>query len=504
MIEQYTPTQTEPFDYQRAGHLLRRIMIGPTDEEIRRAVKEGYGWTLQRVFTPNNPDISYIKDFAGNDPHTHAPPPGPEYDKWYDAHVDRNTRFLQWWLMNMVKTPVSLTEKMMLFWHRLFAIGTFMHGEYLYAQNEVLRRNALGNFKQMIKEQTQDTLMQLNLSLHENHVEYAHKFINENYARELMELYTCGVFDDNGLPNYTQEDVHEAARALTGWFTGLSALGDEYTGVKSRFILERWDSGQKTYLGKTGIWNSFDVIDILFEQRAEQIARRISRRIYKAFVRDTPDESIIEQMAKTFIANNWEVQPVLKELLGSRHFFSNSCVGVLKKSHIEFIVGMIRQLQLWEIPDLNMGFNKSGDLLLRLRRWGEMLHAPANVSGWTGGRDWVNSSILPRRLQFAMDVINGRVYPISYPQPPAIYTFNPITFAERFPEHESLQDFTYALLRHLLPVDIVDAEKKYMLAALKDGGTDYEWDIHNPAMRADVRIRKCLSAIVAHPAYQLF
>lgn len=504
MLEQYVPSAAEPFNYQYAGHLLRRVMIGPKDEEIRRAVEEGYEKTRERIFTLYEPSTEHINDYAGHEPHIKPPPPGPEFDIWFAGHVRRIRRFAQWWFLNMLNTEVSLSEKMILFWHRHFAIGTFMYAEYQYVHNTVLRKNSLGNFKQMIKAQTQDILMQLNLGLHENFFIWGVPFINENYARELMELYTCGVFDDDGNRNYTQQDVHEAARALTGWYYAVSKGGEEYASLYSNHELGRWDPGTKTYLGKTGAWNSFDIIDILFEQRAQPIALRMARKIYKAFVRDIPDEQVVKQLAQTLRDNDWEIEPVMRELLGSKHFFEASSMGVMKKSHIEYVMGMVRQLGLTDIPDLKAGQQPTDDLLQRLERWGELMHAPATVAGWTGGRDWVNSSILPRRIQFALDVMNEQVYPILHPKPPAIYLFQSIGFAERFPENPNLREFVEVLIRYLLPVDIAEEETADIVQAIIDGGTEFEWDIHNPALRADARLRKCLSRILMHPSFQLY
>lgn len=504
MLEPYIPSTAEPFDYQRAGHLLRRIMIGPTDSEIRQAVQDGYELTLQKLFTSYAPDTSFIADFCDKDPYVISPPPGAEYDAWVKMLADQERFVVLWWLINMIRTPMSLHEKMILFWHRHFALGGAIFAQYEYVHNTMLRTNALGNFKQMIVEQTKDTLMQSNLGLHSNFVAYGKSYINENYARELMELYTCGVFDDEGNPNYTQKDVYEAARSLTGWFYGLSNVGVDYHGLQSRFIPERWDTSEKEYFGKKGAWNSFDIIDILFEKRSTQIATRICRKLYRAFVCDELHEQVVAEMASTLLANNWEIQPVMRQLLGSRHFFDADNMGVLKKSHIEFVVGMIRQLALQNIPDLDRN-SSIGDLFWRLKSWGEQVYHPPTVAGWEGGRDWVNSSVLPRRLQLALDIVHDRATAFNdVTSTTHVYNFNPISFAEGFEESGSSRDLCTALIRYLLPVETEAEDSETIFQALLDGGKEYEWDLHKAEYRPELRLRKCLAAIVTHPSYQLF
>ncbi|MBL7998248.1 MAG: DUF1800 family protein [Candidatus Kapabacteria bacterium] len=506
MIEQYIPSVSDPFDYSRAGHLLRRCVIGVRDAEIRNAVEQGLEQTLDTLLTPWSPDMQFIDEFAYNTEAQVVPPAdGKDYAPWFWEKMRLLNTYFIWQLQNVVKSPLSIQERLWFCWHRHFCVRSGVFAEFSLDYNEVLRRNSMGNFKQFFTEITLDVEMQTFLSFYENlNPENGKERLNENYAREMMELFTCGITDADGKPNYTQRDIREAARSLTGWYYNINEA-NHHQRRKTLYTPERHDDGVKTYLGQTGKWNTFDVIDILFRERAEAIAYRICYKLCTWFVSDTPDTQIVRTLAGSFLKNNWELKPVIRELLGSRYFFDKQHIGVLKKSHIEYVIGMVRQFSLTNIPDFAKKQNRTGDLNPRLRSWGEYPHSPANVGGWTGGRDWVNSSVLSQRMKFAADVVLGRLENFSNPSVEKMtYWFNPVAFAKELPEHTDLTGLADALTRALLPVSPNDIDARKIHDALAAGASLYEWDIDNPKHQPVERIRACLEQIVSHPAYQLY
>ncbi|MBK9247358.1 MAG: DUF1800 family protein [Ignavibacteria bacterium] len=506
MLKAFVPSIDHPYDYASASHLLRRATIAPTHEEILQSVEEGLSKTLDNLFVSFDLGDEYIDEWSGKYSPTY-PQNEVDYVNWFWTNKRHVEMFYQWWLMNIRDTPVSLQERLVLFWHGHFATDVKMNievAQHLYVQYRLLQKMCMGNFKAFIKEITQNMAMELFLSLHYSYVHEGKKYINENYAREMMELHTVGIFDENNNRNYTQKDVYEAARGLTGWFSKPSELGEEYLPKFSRFIPERWDDSEKTYLGQTGKWNTDDIIRILFEERAEQIAVYICKKLYSEFIGDEPDKNIVHELASTFKSNNWELKPVLRELLGSEAFFHEDSRGVLKKSRIDYIIGMVRQCDLQDVPDFHKEQVRPGDITMRLEFWGQLMYNPPNVSGWKGKRDWVNPSVLSRRLQFAREVVQNKVFTISYPTPPSIYRFDVLKFANRFENINNPALLAIEFANYLLPHTLTTDEVLQFQEAILDGGKVYEWDINDPKQRVEERIVKCLLSIVSHPAFQLY
>lgn len=502
MIEQFYPSVKEPFDYHAAAHLLRRVMIGPKNEEINHALEIGLDATLEQIFQTWEPDTQRISEIAlSPDIQVQQPIDYDEYVKWFWNKARMNNDYFHWQYLNFVSSPMRVQERLWLCWHGHFAITKNMYAENSFDYNALIRKFAFGNFKEMIKGITMNCNMQEYLTLYENYVNGSESFINENYAREFMEIHTCGRVDRYGKENYTHEDIRAAARGFTGWFSGAQTRSG-YISRGSRFIDERHDTGSKTYLGRTGNWNSFDIIDIMFEERAEVIAFRMCKKFCQWFVCDNPDNDIVESLARTFVQHNWEVKPVLRELLGSRYFFDKSNIGVLKKSHIEFVLGLIRQFNVTNVPDFRTDTNRIPDLQPRLTEWGQTIHYPPSVQGWTGGRDWVNSAVLPRRYNFAIEIVRGSIEHLIHPEHEKnIYRIDPMSIGREFSEIDSPPEFASAMTKLYLPVIPDDEYAETILNALYSGS--YEWDTQNPMLRTGERIRACLEQIIRHPSYQL-
>lgn len=282
------------------------------------------------------------------------------------------------WLSEMINSEAQLREKMSLFWHGHFAcrvINIYFQQQLL----QVIRENALGNFGDLLREVSKSPAMLSFLNNQQNKKQHP----NENFAREVMELFTMG------RGNYTEKDVKEGARAYTGWGFNLSG---EF--VDRPFL---HDTGTKTFLGKTGNFDGDDVIDIILDQKAT--AKFITTRIYKYFVNEEVDNEKIESLAARFYQSNYNIQKLMNEIFKSDWFYNEKNIGVRIKSPVELMVG-VRRL----IP---MELEKPEAQLLFERALGQILFYPPNVAGWPGGRNWIDSSALMLRMRLPQILTNA-------------------------------------------------------------------------------------------------
>ncbi len=508
-LEPFTPTGANPWDYSKAAHLLRRCMVGPKDSEIRKAVADGIDATITLLLTPTVLSYEEIKSWAGSDVQFRPPNNNMDSDEflaWQTAQFLRREQFIKWWIKNIGTGPVCIQERMVMMWHNHFAneINTVNFADYMFVQNLQFHKYALGNFKQFVKDITKDPSMLIYLDGLKNFKAGKNNQINENYARELQELFTCGVVDWNNNPNYTQSDVSEAAKALSGWTIMPSTTKDPtmYLGLTSVFIETRWDSSSKTFMGKKGVWKADDIVDIIFSERADQVAKFICTKIYRELVYDIPDRTIVEAMANTFKSNNWEIKPVVEQLIRSEHFFDVTNIGAKDKSPIDLMLGAIRTLGLTNVPDFNLAVSgrNTQDLMNRMQAIGQVPCFPPNVKGWPGGRTWVSTSTLPLRQKFLLDVLDEKVVF----QKVVMYKFDAIAFAKTFPSYNDAEKLTQEIAQALLNVPPSKKESDALLDALLQGAKSYEWKIDDPTFKADKHIRNLLKSIVQLANHKLF
>ncbi len=275
-----------------------------------------------------------------------------------------------YWLHEMVNTSAQLREKLAFFWHGHFAC---LNLNVFYQQGllDILRRNALGSFRTMLKEVSRSAAMLNFLNNQQNKKDHP----NENFAREVMELFTLG------RGHYTENDIKEAARAFTGW--GASLKGE------FQFRKFQHDFGSKTVLGKTGNFDGEEILDILLEQK--QTALYITQKIYRFFVNEQPDKEKISWLADRFYNSNYEISKLMEDIFTSDWFYDAKNTGALIKSPVELLVGIQRMLP--------MKLENEEALMLLQRVLGQILFYPPNVAGWPGGRNWIDSSSLMMRMR---------------------------------------------------------------------------------------------------------
>ena len=288
------------------------------------------------------------------------------------------------WLDIMVNTDAQLREKMSLFWHGHFA-SRIVNIYYQQLLLNDIRSNAPGNFGDLLKAVSKSASMLQFLNNQQNHKEHP----NENFAREVMELFTLG------RGNYTEQDVKEAARAFTGW--GFNQAGE--------FMFRPFfhDSGSKTFLGKTGNFNGDDILNILLEQK--QTAAFITRKIYRYFVNDMPDDSHVQWLAARFYQSNYDISGLMKDIFTADWFYDEKNIAQRIKSPVELIVGIRRMLPMQiENPEIQILFQ---------RALGQLLFYPPNVAGWPGGKAWIDSSSLMLRLRLPQLINDNAAFAVN-------------------------------------------------------------------------------------------
>ncbi|MGB3005011.1 MAG: DUF1800 domain-containing protein [Chitinophagaceae bacterium] len=275
-----------------------------------------------------------------------------------------------YWMHEMVNTASQLREKMAFFWHGHFAcrnLNVFFQQGLL----DTIRKNALGNFGTMLKEVSKSAAMLNFLNNQQNRKDHP----NENFAREVMELFTLG------RGNYSENDIKEAARAFTGWGAN----------IKGEFQFRKFqhDNGSKSVLGKSGNFEGEDVLNILLEEK--QTAKFITQEIYKFFVNEKADNSRINWLSERFYNNKYDISKLMEDIFTNDWFYEEKNIGAQIKSPVELLVGIQRMLP--------MKLENEEALMLLQRVLGQLLFYPPNVAGWPGGKTWIDSSSLMMRMR---------------------------------------------------------------------------------------------------------
>ena len=369
-----------------AAHLLRRAGFGGTPAQIDRLHSLGREAAVDYLVNGRLPT-------AAAAPFEHVDLPELPSDLSIDYRVQgpllqyKLQQLRSWWIDRMVRSDRPLEEKMTLFWHGLFCSGVreVKSVQALGQQNDLFHREAIGNYKRLTSDIIHDAAMIRYLNNDENQKGRP----NENLARELMELFTMG--EGNG---YTEADIPEVARALTG-------MTVDRFGETSQFMPARHDDGPKTIFGKTGNYTPDDVPELIFA-RAEP-ATYLARRLWQFFGTPEPAEQDVAAVAAALKAGDWELAPALRTLFSSRSFYSDACKFAVIKSPVELEAMTLRLLE--EPPQPRMLWAAS----LSLREMGEELFQPPNVKGWPGEDRWITSATLNTRYSIAAAMAGGRL-----------------------------------------------------------------------------------------------
>ncbi len=361
-----------PWDQRQAAHLLRRAGFGGSPQEIATATSAGMEATVAKLtrFAPDPSPLGPAGDISYDN--------GPGADKMQRRRAIMLTQL--WWLNRCLSTANPLQERMVYFWSNHFTSGIAQKGimpAMMVGQFALFRDNALGNYAQLTHAIGRDPAMLHYLDGIVNRA--AHP--NENYARELMELFTMGV------GNYTEEDVRQAARAFTG------NTVDRFSG---QYVFNpRWhDDGVKTFLGHSGNFNGDDIVDIIMTQPAT--ARFMARKFLRSFVYDDPETELVDMLAARFRAG-YDVAALMGTLLRSNVFYSERAYRALVKSPLEVVIGAMKTLGATEV---------GGRSLQAMVAMGQIPMQPPNVAGWPGGALWMNTGAYTSRINYLNQLVS--------------------------------------------------------------------------------------------------
>jgi uncharacterized protein (DUF1800 family) len=487
-----------PFEFEQAAHLLRRSTFGPTYAQIKASKDQGLEATVNQLFEfkPSpEPPINYSSQ---NDPNVaigetwiNAP-----YSTTVNLLAYRNQSLRAWTIGNMINEGTSIQEKMVLFWHNHFVTAEVNDPKFRYKNIELFREFAWGDFKELTKRVTVDPTMLRYLNGRQNTAVSP----NENYARELLELFTIGKGEAVGqgdYTNYTEDDVVQMARVLTGWQdVGFGTINPDLE-VGSIFRPNRHDNEAKVLshrfdnqvITDMGANEYAHLIDIIFEK--DEVARFISRKLYRWFVyyviNDDIEANIIEPMAQILIQNDYNIQPALEALLSSEHFFDMLNVGPMIKNPIDFLMSTLKQTEV-EFPNNVLLANRFWWQIFRVLPAMQMeYYNPPSVAGWKAYyqepmfyRMWINSTTLPLRQQLSnLMLFDGVV------QGDFQIIIEPLELVESlddpFDPNNLIKEFGNLFFPNSVTDDQVDILKEILIPGLPD----FEWTVEYGSYIAD-------------------
>ena len=461
-------------DIALMAHLMRRAGFGATREELEARAARGYEATVEELLNPEEQDAIDIRDLL-------------RYHPWAWKSGTIQGMGATKWLYHMINTKRPLEEKMVLFWHQIFATGVSKvdHYDEIDDMLDLFRKKGMGSYRELLVEVAKNPAMIHWLDNNENHAEA----VNENWGRELLELFSMGV------GNYTEVDVRECSRAFTGWTMSPKLprfpMGrfDWYFEYKD----EDHDDTEKTFLGHTGRLNGEDIIRIICEQPAT--ARFVARHLYNFFVADeaqvpawlvTPprDPEAIETLANAFTESGYDMRSVLRVLFNS-DFFKQARFARLK-SPAEVVIGTLRLVGGAEFPAPGIG-----DMSRQAGYMGQDLLNPPSVEGWHTGQEWINSGSLMRRINFTADMVGD----VSRPGVQAIVN------KLRAQGDITSEAFVDTCLDLMGPLE-VSGETREELASHASAGGALGWGTEDEVRRSTERISEMLQLIVSLRDYQ--
>jgi uncharacterized protein (DUF1800 family) len=453
----YRPTAENPWDLRKVGHLYRRAAFGATWEELQAGLADGPGKTLDRVLNgrPESDDFTRTSDYMAT-------------ERSLPANAQAN-RLAAWWLHRMVTTSHPLREKLTLFWHNHFAtsLAKVRNARQMLAQYQLLNRHALGKFDAMLQEISLDPAMMVWLDTRDS----TKGKPNENYARELMELFSLGI------GHYTEMDIREAAKAFTGY-----VIKDG----KGTLDAGQHDETTKSFLGRTGNYKAADIVRICLEQPA--CPRFIARKMYRFLVSestDAPDE-LIEPLAEQYRKSGFDTAGLVATIVRSNHFFSPAAMRQRIKSPVSFVTGLVRGLE-GRVGSLNLADS--------LESLGQVLFAPPSVKGWDGGPAWLNGQTLLFRQNLALALTSTEDGRFGLRCDPV-----KVLAAHGKNSDEDVVDFLLALF---LQGDVPDGSRARLLDYMKQARNAKVPSYWTSEDKANHRLRAVTHLVLTLPEFQL-
>jgi hypothetical protein len=462
------PLAASAWNYEKARHLLFRAGFGGPPEEVTRLHEMGLvaavDYLVDYHLQPD--DVGWFDAFphqrtAPYEQHLNAAQKAELNQSRVSFRQNQHHRMRRAWLQRMAETKRPLQEKLALFWHGHFACS-FLAGEDSYAmwkQNELFRHRASGNFGALLNGIAHDPAMIRYLDNHENFKGSG----NENLGREILELFSMG--EGQG---YTEKDLAEAARALTGY-------NFEYHNGQFKFVASRHDTGEKTLFGKKGNFGGDELVGLILQQPST--SRYISGKLFRFFAHSHPDKETVEKMSHVLRSHQYEMKPMLRNLFRSEEFYSERSMGNHIKSPVELMVGVIRTLKLEKVDYASIDGTTSN--------LGQRLFEPPNVAGWEGGKAWVDASSLLQRY----NVVAKLVEPTDL-----------VAWLEKSKTSDPAAAVD-SLARAVLCVPLSKAKRQELITYLGTLPPPEQWAGKRKEINA--RLQAVLVALVSLPEYQL-
>ncbi|MEO1627503.1 MAG: DUF1800 domain-containing protein [Bacteroidota bacterium] len=513
--------------YTEAAHLLRRATFGVNNEQVKQAVTDGLDAVVEQLLADlpmPEPPVNY---FFNDDPNV------PIGTTWVDKPFSRAVNFIPYrfnslyaWTMGLLlEEGISVREKMTLFWHNHFVTENINDPKYTYNYISLLRENALGNFQELTKEVTINPSMLRYLNGNQN----TRRAPNENYARELLELFTIGKGELAGPGDYTtftETDVIEIAKVLTGWVDVGYLSADPNQQPGAFYLINRHDLEQKQLshrFGNTTILNAgnreyINLINIIFQQ--EEVARFICRKLYRWFVYyDIPEEvelNVIEPLAQILRDNNYEIKPVLRALFKSDHFYQPGCLGCMIKNPLDFMVNILKQMKVDFPSALFQKYNAYSALFGYSQNLQMLYYFPPNVAGWKAYyqeplyyQTWISSSTLSSRVRYT-DIISTRGAVIGNYR----LRLDVLTFINELDNPYDIDELLRETTRLLLPQGVTDEQNEYLREILIPGLPNFEWKVEYTYYREnpldvdaknsiEAKLRRLIQAILTLAEFHL-
>lgn len=520
-----------PYDgewtFAEASHLLRRCTFGPTKAMLDEAIGLGFQATIDLLFEEMplpDPPMNYEFEEDTN---------VPIGSTWVDAPTlqnvavnnYRNRSLRAWTLKMLLEEGISIREKLTLFWHNHFAVSIGGDPRFKYQHISLLRAFAWGNFRALVKEVTVDPAMLRFLNGNQN----TDNAPNENYARELLELFTIGKGPQVGpgdYTNYTEEDVLAIARVLTGWKDLGHNSSDPMVGVGSYFRSNKHDDGEKQLSHRFDneiIPNLEDLeyghlIDLIFQK--DEVARFICRKLYRWFVyyeiNETIEQDIIAPMAQILIDHDYTIKPAIKALVSSTHFFDVINKGPMIKNPIDFSISILKQLEIPFPEDETLRWNSMRRAFDQIKLMEMEYYNPPSVAGWKAYyqepafyRIWINATTLQARTKFS-DRLAGNGYNFDGER----LKVHPLEFVATLDNPHEPNLLIEDISKLLMPLPLSDGQKVALKDILIPGLPDFEWTVEyndyltNPddedlADAIETRLKDLIRVMLSMPEFYL-
>jgi len=515
------------FGIEEAAHLLRRTTMGATYAQIQSAANNGLASTVSTLMTL--PAVTHLPLNYSDSGDPNLPIGATWVNVPYNSNGsgrgDRKKSMDAWGMKLLIENNLSIREKMTLFWHNHFSIEKQKVScpKYLYTYITLLRDNCLGNFKQLAKDVTVDPAMLYYLDGHTN----TKNNPNENFAREVLELFTIGkgpTASPGDYTNYTEDDILELAKVFTGW-KARGRFSDTITDPYPEFLSNNHDTTDKqlshrfnnVVIPDMGDLEYAHAIDIIFQQN--EVAYFICRKLYRYFVNfdlTTVESTVINDMAQCLLANNYDIAPVVEELLKSQHFFDVGMRGSVIKNPLEFVCNVMRQ---FEVPiltgtiDWYASFNKFND---RMNEFGMEIYRPPNVAGWPAyylepqfSELWVNSVTIRPREEFTSKVAQN-----GYNHSGFQFQIDPLPFIATLNNPLDPNSLITEIATLIFPYALNQTQIDFLKEILIPGLPDFEWTVEysdylaNPGdqMLIDgvtTRLRNLFEAMLSMPEFHI-